>query len=78
MTILGHKITNIQMTIQICTWGTYKYKIPLVMLGEQNLSSTFPNTLFTKIRSLRGLYGLEGQTKDEFSKPFDHIRGKNT
>ena len=37
------------------------------MLGEQNLSSMFPNTLFTNIRplcGLFGLYGLEGQTKD--------------
>ena len=36
------------------------------MLGEQNLSSTFPNVRFTNIWpfcGLFGLYGLEGQTK---------------
>ena len=25
MTILGYKITTIQMTIQICTWGTFYF-----------------------------------------------------
>jgi hypothetical protein len=41
------------------------------MLGEQNLSSTFPNMLFTNILQniqalcgLSGLFCLEGQTKD--------------
>ena len=36
--------------------------LPLVMLGEQNLSSTFPN--IWPLCGLFGLYGLEGQTKD--------------
>ena len=37
------------------------------MLGEQNLTSMFPNVRITNIRPLCGLYGLhglKGQTKD--------------
>ena len=55
------------------------------MLGEQNLSSTFPNMLFKNIQplcGLFGLYGIEGQTivlksgKTENQEP--RITGKPT
>ena len=79
MTILGHKITNIQMAIQICTWGTYKYllwcseskiwvlRFQMCDLGIFGLFVAFLVFMALKVKL---------KTLAEFSKPFDHIMAK--
>ena len=79
MTFLGHKITNIQMTIQICTWGTYKYllwcseskiwvlRFQMCDLGIFGLFVAFLVFMALKVKL---------KTLAEFSKPFDHIMAK--
>ena len=79
MTFLGHKITNIQMTIQICTQVTYEY---LLWCSESKIW-----VLHFQMCDLRkfGLclaflvfmaFKVKSKTLDEFSKPFDHNRAK--
>ena len=79
MTLLAHKIANIQMTIQICTWGTYKY---FMQCEESKIW-----VLFFQMCNLRifGLFAaflvfmafkVKPKTSNEFSKPFDHVRAK--
>ena len=54
MTILGHKVTNIQMHFQILIWRNLL--APSVILGELNLSSKFPDMWFANILSFRDLF----------------------
>ena len=79
MTILGHKITNIQMAIQICTWGTYKYllwcsesKIWVLRFQMCDLRIFGLFVAFLVFMALK----VKLKTLAEFSKPFDHIMAK--
>jgi hypothetical protein len=79
MTILGHKITNIQMTIQICIWGTYKYllwclesKIWVLCFQMCDLRIFGLFVAFLVFIALK----VKLKTLPEFSKPFDHIIAK--
>ena len=79
MTFLGHKITNIQMTIQICTRVTYEYllwcsesKIWVLRFQICNLRIFGLFVAFLVFMALK----VKPKTMAEFSKPFDHIRAK--
>ena len=79
MTFLGHKITNIQMTIQICTRVTYEY---LLWCSESKLwvlrFQMCDLWIFCLLVAFLVLMALKVKptTLAEFSKPFDHIMAK--
>ena len=79
MTFLGHKITNIQMTIHICTWGTYEYllwcsksKIWVLRFQMCDLRIFSLLVAFLVFMALK----VKPKTLAKFSKPFDHIMAK--
>ena len=79
MTFLGHKITNIQMTIQICTRVTYEYllwcsesKIWVLRFQMCDLRIFGLFVAFLVFMALK----VKPTTLAEFSKPFDHIMAK--
>ena len=79
MTILGLKITNIQMTIQICTRVTYEYllwcsesKIWVLRFQMCDLRIFGLFVAFLVFMALK----VKPTTLAEFSKPFDHIMAK--
>ena len=79
MTFLGHKITNIQMTIQICTRVTYEYllwcsesKIWVLRFQIWDLQIFGLCVAFLVFMALK----VKPIALPEFSKPFDHIRAK--
>ena len=79
MTFLGHKITNIQMTIQICTRVNYEYllwclesKIWVLRFQMCDLRIFGLFVAFLVFMALR----VKPKTLAEFSKPFDHIMAK--
>ena len=79
MTILGHKITNIQMVIQICICCTYKYllwclesKIWVLRFQMCDLRIFGLFVAFLVFMALK----VKLKTLAEFSKLFDHIMAK--